>query len=334
MKTTKLVEACRRIVAHTEYKRVSEQMERYVVDALDPDVLPATKVKWLLGPSRAGKSSLCDSLIEKYGGWYQDFESRQLKVDVLKVSIQACGSKSALSNAILLGLKQKNFTKGPRNAAHLFNQAIDKLNFSGVKLLIIDEIQSMTDGKDLSIEKSGNLLKDLMESIDATMVLVGLPSARKLMSKNEQLSNRSEAPLYFLPYNPTDIQDMKSFANLAMAYYKVLAAEPYRMTIAHRDFERALIFLTGGLVGLVNKFMRILADEHRHLLSKSGSPVVQIDLDLLYCAARKMYVLGALAINPFLHPPTDKDISTVWNTITRTEGLTDDMFAQRRLINA
>lgn len=332
MQTTKLTEDSLKTVLHTEFRRVFDEVETFVMDVLDPDTYQSKRIKWLLGPSRAGKSHLCKEIVDKHSLEGIDEESGRRTINLLKVSVEASGSKSALADAILRGLGMEHFCSSASASVRL-GRAIDALNLFGVKLLIIDEIQSMTDGKDKSIRHSADVLKHLSDNMDGTVMLVGLPNALALMSRNTQLANRSEAPIYLLPYDPCDEDDVKALAKVNLTYYNLLKAEPYRMAINFDDFDLAMRYLTGGLVGLTNKFINILAIEHSKQLAKSKAPVVQIDEKMLFVAARKMAIDTALKINPFVHAPTDKDLQMVWLTLMRKEQLTSDMFAERRLFN-
>lgn len=302
---------------HPAFERVAQQLTIYIKDGLSPPEVTGAyrSLKWILGPSRSGKTQVVDYVHAKFQKLESTDSDNRRMIPVLKVTMRSGGSKGGLAMAILDSLKMAGFARG--SVADKFDLAIRQLELHKVKVLIIDEIQQLTDaGRSKSIRGAADVLKELFERVPITFIFVGLPNAEELCLNNTQLANRSERRVMFMPYDYSDQDQMKEFVSAVRGYYDGLVTDPYNIEIGFKTFARALYYLSAGRFGLVSNFMHTLQVEFLRTNGKFG-----INKNLLGAAAEKIAVDFDLDGNPFDREISDREFSVCWERMILREDL-------------
>ena len=303
---------------HPSFKRVEQTLRIYINEGLNPPVVAGAyrSLKWILGPSRSGKTQVVDHVISDYKSLETvDSDNRKI-IPVLKITMQTGGSKTGLAMAILYGLSMEKFAG--RTVSEKFDLAISQLKLHKVQVLIIDEIQQMTDaGRSKSFRGAADVLKELFERVPITFIFVGLPNAEELWLNNTQLANRSDRRVLFMPYDYSDPEQYKQFVSAVKGYYDFYVTAPYNIEVGRERFTRALYFLSAGRFGLVSNFMHSLQLEFLRTNQKFG-----INKNLLGAAAERIAVDFDLDGNPFDRDISDREFSVRWEQMILKEDLT------------
>lgn len=141
---------------------------------------------FLLGDSRMGKTTMINRFIEVHAPEYINQEGYREK-PVLLIEVDHPSPKQFLIEILDTSISPYN---PDSTVEKLFFQVMNMLRECRTKMLIIDEVHSLTQGTAREVTAMARLIKRLSNKTGIAIVGVGVKSARRLLSTDEQYANR------------------------------------------------------------------------------------------------------------------------------------------------
>jgi hypothetical protein len=245
------IETCE--LPHPAFLEHHKALQRRIEDALAGY---APRLDWVVGPSRVGKSMLLNALARDYPATKVDGGRR---VPVLTVPISPSISPMLLPMSVLTALgvplPQRGITSGI-----MFNRMADQLKLARTQVLLFEEASHLVEpGARLPPRAAGDWFKSVLETLDMTVILFGVPRLERLFASNEQLRLRASARREFRPYNFQSIDEQRAFASCVRTYSGLFSQSGWPIEVPHDVLVRHCYLLCGGLVGVLSRFMQELA---------------------------------------------------------------------------
>lgn len=239
---------------HPQYRKHLDFLKLRIEDALDG---AAFRIERVMGPSRAGKSMLINSLQRAYPETKQDGRRR---VPVLVVSLPTPVSPMKLPSSVVkaLGLPVQRNGSGDEIATRMAAQ----LKLAGTRVVIFDEASHLVEpGSYVQLGAAGDWFKVLAESNNLTLFLFGVPRLERLISASTQLRLRTSAPRYLMPYDSRLAEDMQAFHACVATYANLFREAGYPIDLPSAALTYQCYLVSGGLVGVLSRFMQELAGQ-------------------------------------------------------------------------
>lgn len=244
-----VIEQCE--LSHAEFKQHYEALKRRIDDALAGHP-PASE--WVIGPSRVGKSMLINNLVR---GYPEEKVDGVRRIPVLVVPVPSPVSPKEMPKSVLAALGMPS-VRG--NSGDLFVKMERLLKLAGTKVLLFEEASHIVEvGTRMPPRAAGDWFKQLMDRLGLTVILFGVPHLKKLYESNEQLRGRSEARRVFRPYDSTEMSEYRLFAQCVMTYADLFSKAGRPFELPREQLVGHCYLFSGGLVGMVSKFMNRLA---------------------------------------------------------------------------
>ncbi|MFC7298087.1 TniB family NTP-binding protein [Herminiimonas aquatilis] len=227
-------------------------LKQRINDALDGFAPKITRVP---GPSGVGKSSLIATLSRDYPHKLTD---GRRSIPVLVVEVPQSATAKLLPKSVLraLGLE----VRSSMTAGAMFDLMVMQLRIANTRVVIFDEISHLVDeGSRVPPRAASDWLKTLSDTLKLTLILFGIPKLELLFKANEQLRRRACPARIFLPYDASDLQEMKAYISCVANYARLFNAAGYPIGVSTRVLTQQSYLLTGGLIGVLADFMRELA---------------------------------------------------------------------------
>lgn len=176
---------------------------------IEQSLLGERQILPLLGPSRIGK-------LEVAQAWLTDFPNQELDGRLCKPLIRVTApvepNQRSLTLSIIRGLDSR--VLGKCSTSDMYDQALRQLRIAGVRTIIFDEIQHLSEfGSAQKVRSAGDFLKVLSDELNISLILMGLPSAERLLGLNEQLRGRCLNTEFIYPYAWISAEDRQQFAD-------------------------------------------------------------------------------------------------------------------------
>ncbi|MBB3196887.1 TniB family NTP-binding protein [Roseateles terrae] len=214
----------------------------------------APRIEWIVGPSRAGKSMLMEALAQRYPEYR---EGGVRRVPVLYIPLSQAISSKSFPSLVLEALKVA-VRRGDR-VADLELHAAQTLTKLGVKVLLLDEASHFVEPAARLLPRSaGDMLKVLSERASMSIFMTGIPRLELLIKSNDQLRQRASAKRQFYPYNFREADQKSAFAACVKTYYDMFAECGWPIDVEFAAFVKNCFLHTGGLIGVLSKFMQEL----------------------------------------------------------------------------
>ncbi|WP_431274647.1 ATP-binding protein [Variovorax ureilyticus] len=260
-----IIETCE--LSHAEFSDHYNVLKRRIDDAISGSHPPA--LLRLIGPSRVGKSMLITNLARHY----PDLRVNGIRqIPVLVVEVPSPVSPKEMPKSVLQAL---GVPTARGNSVDLFAKMKTLLEKAGTKVVLFEEASHIVEvGTKMPPRAAGDWFKQLLDRVGVTVIMFGVPHLEKLFASNEQLRKRAQAPREFRPYDPTDDEQRKAFGQCVITFAKMFAdaGRPFDMSM---DILVPQCFLfSGGLVGVVSKFMSQLAYD---LEEEPAKPITKMD---------------------------------------------------------
>lgn len=214
------------------------------------------RIEYVIGPSRVGKTALIKRL-QRLNPENRDGTRR--RVPVLFAKVMPGISWMMLPHGVIKALgvpPPRASAKSGEVTTFLQNQ----LRNAGTRTIFFEEASHLVDvGSRVPPRASGDWFKDLSEQNELTLLMFGVPRLRRLFQSNEQLDERASAPLEFRPYDSRAMSELHAFAGCVKSYAKHFESSGFPFAVPMNDLIGQCYLLTGGLVGILSKFMRELA---------------------------------------------------------------------------
>lgn len=247
----KVIETCE--LQHPEFCRHADVLSGRIADAIAGY---APRIEWLVGPSRVGKTMLINMLARQYPSQRIDGKRH---VPVLVVSIPPGISPTMLPSSVLsaLGvpLPQRSSSVGV-----MFHRLCEQLRLAGTKVLIFEEASHLVEpGARVPPRAAGDWFKSLVDTLNVTVIMFGVPRLERLFASNEQLRLRASARREFRPYDARNPNDFRDFAVCVKTYVSLFHEQGYPIQLPLEALVQHCYLLSGGLVGILSRFMQELA---------------------------------------------------------------------------
>lgn len=264
-------------------------LRQRIDDALDG---AASRIEHVVGPSRVGKSMLIRALSRDFPE--TKVEGRR-KIPVLIVPLPTPVSPSLLPSSVLeaLGLpKQRKDSSGELNT-----RMKEQLKLAGTRVLLIEEASHLVElGARVPPRAAGDWFKSLADALNLTIVLFGVPRLERLFEHNEQLRLRASAARWLLPYDSRIDADLKAFHGCVATYANLFRESGYPIDLPTAALTYQCYLLTGGLVGVLSRFMQELASQMAY------EPPRALTFGDCQAAARAIAPAGSPRHPGFVHP--------------------------------
>ncbi|MBB2998284.1 hypothetical protein FHX57_000597 [Paraburkholderia tropica] len=244
------IEQCE--LPHVMFVELLAELESRIDDALagfEPKIIRVS------GPSRVGKSSLITRLARDYPA--NRIDGRR-HVPILVVEVPTSATVKVLPKSVLdaLGILV------PRSMTSdmMRDLMVKQLRLAGTRAMIFNETSHLVDeGSRVPPRAAGDWFKTLSDKLGMTLILFGIPRLERLFSANEQLRGRGCPSLNFLPYDASSADEMNAYVSCVVSYAHLFAAAGYPIQVSTRVLTQQCYLLTGGLIGVLDDFMRELA---------------------------------------------------------------------------
>lgn len=228
----------------------------------------------LLGLSGAGKTT---TVREYLGTTFPLVRVPGKSCSAVHVEIPASPTQKSLAAAILEGLGDPLASASRHSAETKMNRIATLLRSLHTEVLVLDEAQHLVDRRSNTYD-AADWLKNLMNSCEISVVLVGLPRARQLLWTNEQLRRRFSATVELERFDWATPEDQRLFASLIGSITKILPVPTIDLTAG--DTLHRLYHASFGLIDYLIKCL------DRAIWSVQTGQARGIDLAVLACAFR------------------------------------------------
>lgn len=242
-----------RELPHAFFEEHLEALQLRIEDAMQG--YPAS-IDTVLGPSRVGKTMLIHSLSRVHPEQVIDGVRH---VPVLVVPVPTPATPKQLPRSVLKALGAPIPTS-MAGTALMFERMARQLKLAGTRVILFEEASHIVDvGTRLPPRAAGDWFKQLMDQLNVSVVLFGVPRLERLLDSNEQLRYRAGAVMRFNPYAWAVAAEQRHFAVCIRTYVKIFEQAGSRFTFEFEPLVRNTYLLSGGLIGVVSKFMSRLA---------------------------------------------------------------------------
>lgn len=242
-----------REIPHAFFEEQMAELHLRIQDALEGNTPSFSMV---VGPSRVGKSMLAKALARNFPECTRD-GFRQ--VPVLYVRTPDAASPRAMPRSVLLALNAP-VPASMASTALMFERMARQLKMAGTRVILLDEASQLVDsGTRMPPRAAGDWFKRILDALEISVVVFGIPRLELLLKSNEQLRYRSGAVLRFNPYSWESDFERRQFVSCTKTYVKMFAEAGSHFLFDVESLLRNLYLLSGGAIGCVFKFMDRLA---------------------------------------------------------------------------
>lgn len=249
------IETCE--LPHPLFVQQLKPLRQRVDDALDG---AASRIEHVVGPSRSGKSMLIQALRRGYPETKVDGRRR---VPVLVVSVPTPISPTLLPLSVLTALDlpvQRSIKTGALDRCMK-----DQLKLAGTRVVLFEEASHLVEvGARVPPRAAGDWFKTLADSLNLTLLLFGVPRLERLFEHNEQLRMRASAARWLLPYDSRIPDNLNAFHACVATYANLFREAGYPIDLPARVLTYQCYLLTGGLIGVLSRFMQEFASQLAH----------------------------------------------------------------------
>lgn len=252
----KAIETCE--LQHAAFQKHANVLLGRIDDALAGY---SPRIEWVVGPSRVGKTMLINRLARQYPA--TRIEGKK-NVPVLVVNTPAGISPTMLPASVFTALGVP-LPQRSANAGTMSSRACDQLRMAGTKVLIFEEASHLVErGARVPPSDAGDWFKSLVDILSLTVFMFGVPRLERLFASNEQLRLRASARHEFRPYDARNPAELREFAVCVNTYAQLFKKYGFPIGMELTALVQHCYLLTGGLIGLLSRFMQELAGDMAH----------------------------------------------------------------------
>lgn len=246
----------------------------------------------LLGASGSGKSTLKNDVARKYPAL--EMEDRQCQ-PVLCVNVAVNPTMKSMAEAILAGLSDPNGHRGTEK--QVTERIVHLAKKKSVQLILFDEAQHFVDhGTKEAQKRMSDWLKQLINRMNVSVALVGLPRARILLMINEQLRRRFSQCMELETFGI----DTKEQRNLFSSVIKALSVRLIDQEEFQKQFNGELMTrLYYASNGIMDYLVKLLSGAYEMSVQRDGEMLSMGTLEAAF--TRYIWCDGKGSKNPFNH---------------------------------
>lgn len=228
------------------------------------------KCFFITGKSGAGKSTLVEYYAKQYPRRYTEAGA---VIPVLLTKVFTPATVKGMVTNFLSDLGDPCATRGSKVAQTI--RIVKLLKACKVELILLDEFSDLIDRRtDTVMQDAAQWLRQLVDAVDISVVVIGLPSAERILHVNSQLRRRFSARKDLKAFEWETIDNRKNFRKLLYAIELQLPfAEP--SNLADSDIAFRTYCASHGLIGYI---MKIICSAAVYAIRENGN---RITLDLL-----------------------------------------------------
>ena len=276
-------------IPHPAYVEHLKPMRFRIEDALDG---AASRIERVMGPSRVGKSMLINTLQRDYP---ETRSGGRRHVPVLVVRLEPGVSPKLLPSCVLEALGVP--VPSRLTSAEIRKRMLSQLKLAGTRAVLFDEASHLVDqGSRVLPRAAADWFKSLAETLDLTLLMFGVLRLERLFECNDQLRRRASAPRHFLPYDSRLAGEMQAFHACVATYAQLFREAGYPIDLPAAALTYQCYLLTGGLIGVLSRFMEELAAQMTHTVPRS------LSFTDCQAAARVIEAAGSRHFPAFAHP--------------------------------
>lgn len=245
------IEHC--VIQHPEFRKHADSLQQRIDDAIAGY---SPRIEWLIGPPQVGKHVLCNMLSRQYPS--QRINGK-LQIPVLAANLPSSITPEILPTMLLSKLGQPLPQKTSENDV-MFKRLCDWLHLAGTKVVIFENASYLVNPRArMQPLGAGDWFKSLAHITGVTVVLMGLPRLEQLFTCNPELRSSASKRREFRPYDARISDDFRAFAACVNTYAEIFQTHGFPIALGLTPLVRHCYLLTGGVVGLLSRFMQELA---------------------------------------------------------------------------
>ena len=241
------------LIEHAMFSQALDRLETTIGRGLAGEAL----ILPIFGPTRVGKTELVKTVMADHPMFVMQ-GIRQMPV--VRVVTPVNPTRRSLPIALLEALGSPRYNRS--SSEELTRMACELLKMTSTRVLIFDEMQHFVErGSRTAAREAADWLKVLGEEMNLTLVLTGLPVANEVLTRNEQLRDRSEATFGFRPYDWSDASEQREFRQALLSLTQAFTEAGWTMPDAMElDYARRVYGASLGRIGMLVKLFH--AVEH------------------------------------------------------------------------
>lgn len=211
----------------------------------------------LHGPSKVGKTSIAETLIEKHPHVYDG--GVLVRAPVVFAKIGPVPTVKTIYEALLPRLDWEIPVTG--READLRRVFIKEARRLDVRLIFMDEFQHfIPNSASPTISRAGDGVKILMDEAGISICLLGLGRSEKILRKNSQLRSRFGSSIELCQFKLDDEVDFLVFRSILSEFEELLSVK-FEPRLHDPEVAARIWYATGGRIGYV-KLLLTGALEH------------------------------------------------------------------------
>lgn len=186
------------IVQYPKMERIHKKMDECIIS---PQYSDLPECMSILGPSRAGKTTILKKFMEKY----PDIEDEEgIRKQILYCEVPCPPAIGNLPTALLYALGDPFYNKG-RNTAERTLRLERLIQDCNIKMIILDEVQHLVEGTTPKLQRqASDWFKNIINKTRVPMIFSGLDSGSIIFEINSQLKSRVLNNYRIAPFRITD----------------------------------------------------------------------------------------------------------------------------------
>ncbi|GMG95101.1 TniB family NTP-binding protein [Cupriavidus metallidurans] len=231
------------IIDYPAFHALREKMER-MLRSPDPRGL------LIVGDTRVGKTTLAKSVLDVHPKTIIDGTP---SVPALYIEIPTIPTEKSIARALMLQLDVT--TSRALSEQELISRFARIAEYCRIKLVIIDEFHHFTESSQYpKLLRYANSVKSLMNRAGVSVVLMGLPSSRAILDKNQQLRGRFSSVQHIGAFAMEDTAQFNDFLDVLRALADKLPFENAQ-ELAGELYGPRMWYATHGALGYVKKLL-------------------------------------------------------------------------------
>jgi type II secretory pathway predicted ATPase ExeA len=202
----------------------------------------------LVGASGSGKSTVLKTYLDRFPP-HEEITRRV--IPVLYVEVPSAPTVKSLAEAILLAMGAT--IPSGATGSRLTECIVTLIKGCSVELILLDEFQHFAEGARRRLLEVSDWLKGLLNRLQVSVVLAGLPSLLRVLEVNQQLRRRFSRIVRLKPFSTAERPDLETFIGVAKALMTDMPLPC--VNLDQVSFIQQLHFATGGLVDYMCKII-------------------------------------------------------------------------------